>query len=55
VALDAFEGTVIAVSDDRVFLHSFAERVVELQAGRVSSFLGGYDGTLESSGRGRDQ
>ena len=51
-ALDAFEGTVITVSHDRAFLRSFAERVVEVRAGRVRVFPGGYDDYLERAGRG---
>ena len=42
-ALDAFEGTVIAVAHDRAFLRHFAERVVEVRDGAVRSFAGGYD------------
>jgi ATP-binding cassette subfamily F protein 3 len=45
-ALDAFEGTVITVSHDRAFLRSFAERVVEVHAGQVRVFPGGYDDYL---------
>ena len=51
-ALDAFAGTVLAVSHDRAFLRSFAERVVEVRAGRVRVFPGGYDDYLEYVGRG---
>ena len=51
-ALDAFEGTVLAVSHDRAFLRSFAERVVEVRDGRVRVFPGGYDDYLERAGRG---
>ena len=51
-ALDAFEGTVITVSHDRAFLRSFAERVVEVHAGRVRLFPGGYDDYLERVRRG---
>lgn len=51
-ALDAFEGTVIAVSHDRAFLRHFAERVVEIRAGRVRVFPGSYDDYLERAGRG---
>jgi ATP-binding cassette subfamily F protein 3 len=46
-ALDAFEGTVLAVSHDRAFLRSFAERVVEVRDERVRLFSGGYDHYLE--------
>jgi len=51
-ALDAFEGTVIAVSHDRAFLRHFAERVVEVHAGRVRVFPGSYDDYLERLGQG---
>jgi ATP-binding cassette subfamily F protein 3 len=45
-ALDAFEGTVIAISHDRAFLRSFAEHVIEVRDGRVRLFPGGYDDYL---------
>jgi ATP-binding cassette, subfamily F, member 3 len=46
-ALDAFEGTVIAVAHDRAFLRSFAERVVEVRDGRARVFEGNYEYYLE--------
>ncbi len=42
-ALQAFEGTVLAVAHDRAFLRRFAERVVEVQDGSVRVREGGYD------------
>jgi ATP-binding cassette, subfamily F, member 3 len=45
-ALDAFEGTVIAVAHDRAFLRSVAVRVVEVRDGRARLFEGGYDDYL---------
>ena len=42
-ALDAFEGTVIAVAHDRAFLHGFAERVIEVRDGHARAFEGDYD------------
>ncbi len=45
-ALDAFEGTVIAVAHDRAFLRSFAERVIEVAGGGVRVFPGDYDDYL---------
>jgi ATP-binding cassette subfamily F protein 3 len=45
-ALDAFEGTVIAVAHDRAFLRGFAERVIEVCAGRARVFAGDYDDYL---------
>jgi ATPase subunit of ABC transporter with duplicated ATPase domains len=50
-ALDAFEGTVIAVAHDRAFLRSFAERVVEVRDGRVRVVAGGYDDYLRAAAR----
>jgi ATPase subunit of ABC transporter with duplicated ATPase domains len=41
-ALDAFEGTVIAVAHDRAFLRSFARRLIEVQGGRVRVIESGY-------------
>ena len=46
-ALEAFEGTVLAVSHDRAFLRSFAERVLAVEGGQVTNFAGGYDDYLE--------
>ena len=45
-ALDAFEGTVIAVAHDRAFLRMFAERVVEVRGGRARLFAGDYEDYL---------
>jgi ATP-binding cassette subfamily F protein 3 len=45
-ALDAFEGTIIAVAHDRAFLHSFAERILEVRYGHVTSFIGDYEAYL---------
>jgi ATP-binding cassette subfamily F protein 3 len=51
-ALEAFEGTVIAVAHDRAFLRSFAERVVEVCDGRARQFVGGYDEYTRQVGQG---
>ncbi|HEX5688689.1 MAG TPA: ABC-F family ATP-binding cassette domain-containing protein, partial [Roseiflexaceae bacterium] len=45
-ALEAFEGTVIAVAHDRAFLRHFAERVIEVRGGQARVFVGGYDDYL---------
>ncbi len=42
-ALEAFEGTVIAVAHDHTFLRAFAEQVIEVRDGRARLFAGGYD------------
>ncbi len=46
-ALDAFEGTVIAVAHDRAFLRNFAERIIDVRAGQVRMFDGDYELYLE--------
>ncbi len=42
-ALEAFEGTIIAVAHDRAFLRSFAERVIVMRDGHAQSIVGGYE------------
>jgi ATP-binding cassette subfamily F protein 3 len=51
-ALDAFEGTILAVAHDRAFLRGFAERVVEVRAGRARIFAGDYDDYLRRVAQG---
>jgi ATP-binding cassette subfamily F protein 3 len=41
-ALEEFEGTVIVISHDRYFLDRVVDRVVELDDGRLTEYLGGY-------------
>jgi ATP-binding cassette subfamily F protein 3 len=42
-ALDAFDGTILAVAHDRYFLARFAERVLALDNGRLTDYPGGYE------------
>lgn len=48
-ALEAFEGTIIAVAHDRAFLRDFSQRVVALEDGEATVFEGGYE-AFELSG-----
>jgi ATP-binding cassette subfamily F protein 3 len=41
-ALEAFDGTVVAVSHDRYFLDRIADRIVEVRDLEVHSYEGGY-------------
>ena len=41
-ALDAFQGTIVFVSHDRVFLNRVPTRILELHHGRLRSFPGHY-------------
>lgn len=46
--LDEFEGTVLAVSHDRYFLDRVVSRIVELDAGRIVEYVGGWSDYQES-------
>jgi len=46
-ALQNFEGTVLCVSHDRYFLDRMANRVLELENGRVTDYVGGYSDYAE--------
>ena len=45
-ALDAFDGTILAVSHDRYFLSRFAERVLALRDGRLTDYPGRFEDFL---------
>ena len=49
-ALDSYDGTVIMVTHNEMFLHALADRLVVFQDGRVSVFEGGYQYFLEKEG-----
>ena len=41
-ALADFEGTVLVISHDRYFLDRVVDRIVELDEGALSEYVGGY-------------
>lgn len=49
-AIDLFEGTVIMVTHNEMFLHSLAERLVVFQNDRIETFDGRYQEFLEKGG-----
>jgi ATP-binding cassette subfamily F protein 3 len=49
-ALEAYEGTVIAVAHDRAFLRHYPERVIEVRDGHTRVFDGGYEDYLRHKG-----
>ena len=49
-ALRRFKGTLIFVSHDRWFVSRLATRIVEIQPGRVTDYLGTYEEYVHASG-----
>jgi ATP-binding cassette subfamily F protein 3 len=45
--LQNFEGTVLCVSHDRYFLDRITDRIVELENGRMTDYVGGYSDYAE--------
>ncbi len=52
-ALDEFEGTVFIISHDRYFLDRVAGRIVELDAGALAEYSGGYSEYQEAKAQVR--
>ena len=48
-ALAGFTGTIVFISHDRYFINRIATRVVEVQEGRLTDYLGNYDDYLTAS------
>ena len=48
-ALQEFDGTVLIVSHDRFFLHHLANRVIDIEHGRLRIYEGDYDYYLRKS------
>ena len=46
-ALESFDGSVLAISHDRCFPDRAVERIVELEAGRLTEYTGGYSAYAE--------
>ncbi|MBK8021421.1 MAG: ABC-F family ATP-binding cassette domain-containing protein [Chloroflexi bacterium] len=46
-ALDDFEGAILAISHDRYFLDRIADRILELEDGAISEYVGGYTDYVE--------
>jgi ATP-binding cassette subfamily F protein 3 len=49
-ALETYDGTVVVISHDRYFLDRIADRIVEVRAGELSLFEGGYSAWRGASG-----
>ncbi len=51
-AIDSFEGTVIIVTHNEMFLHAFAERLIVFQDAGIDIFDGSYQRFLDTGGWG---
>jgi ATP-binding cassette subfamily F protein 3 len=54
-ALKGYSGTLVFVSHDRYFVDHLATRVVEVGAGRATSWLGNYEDFLQAKAAAGDQ
>jgi len=54
-AIDNFEGSVVMVTHNEMFLHALAERLIVFQDGRVDMFEGNYQRFLEKGGWGDEE
>ncbi len=50
LALERYEGTLVFISHDVHFIRQLAKKVLHINAGQVSSYVGGYDYFLEKTG-----
>ena len=54
-AIDSFDGAVVMVTHNEMFLHALAERLVVFQNGGIEVFEGSYQDFLERGGWGDDE
>ena len=54
-AIDNFEGSVVMVTHNEMFLHALAERLIVFQNDRVDMFEGSYQRFLEKGGWGDEK
>ena len=54
LALERYEGTLVFISHDVHFIRRLATKVLHVNAGRVTPYVGGYDYYLEKTGSSND-
>jgi ATP-binding cassette subfamily F protein 3 len=42
-AIEDFDGTLLAISHDRFFINKFVDKIIEVDSGRTTEYLGNYD------------
>jgi ATPase subunit of ABC transporter with duplicated ATPase domains len=53
-ALERYEGTLVFISHDVHFIRKLATKVLRANAGKITSYVGGYDYFLEKTGTVED-
>jgi ATP-binding cassette subfamily F protein 3 len=54
LALERYEGTLVFISHDVHFIRKLATKVLHVNAGQITPYVGGYDYFLEKTGSGKD-
>ena len=54
LALERYEGTLVFISHDVHFIRKLATKVLHVNAGQITSYVGGYDYFLEKTGTEED-
>ena len=54
LALERYEGTLVFISHDVHFIRKLATKVLHVNAGQITSYVGGYDYFLEKTGTAED-
>jgi ATP-binding cassette, subfamily F, member 3 len=54
LALERYEGTLVFISHDVHFIRKLATKVLHVNAGQITSYVGGYDYFLEKTGTMED-
>ncbi|HWD20441.1 MAG TPA: ABC-F family ATP-binding cassette domain-containing protein [Verrucomicrobiae bacterium] len=55
LALERYEGTLVFISHDVHFIRHLATKVLHVNAGRITPYVGGYDYFLEKTGALQDE
>src|SRR5260221_8413467 len=55
LALESYEGTLVFISHDVHFIRKLATKVLHVNAGQLTSYVGGYDYFLEKTGTVMDE
>ncbi len=55
LALERYEGTLVFISHDVHFIRQLATKVLHVNAGKISPYVGGYDYFLEKTGNLEDE